>query len=149
MSRLGEALYLLRLENRLSQKELARRSGVPQPNISNIEKGKDFKVSTLYKLAAALDISPTELVGGVKPVLVDKQKLFRRQTVEKFAKDIFTGGHPLGPYRPLAEVLRTTLDENSGKKDLHLSWMKLRRTLSSEELNSLLSRIHKAKQRTA
>lgn len=44
---------------KLTQSELAKHADIPQPALSAIENGnRDITVSTLYKLAKALDISP-------------------------------------------------------------------------------------------
>lgn len=53
----------------LSQYELARRSGVPQPTIQRIVSGKsgDPKSPTVQKLAAALGVASEDLRGGVAP----------------------------------------------------------------------------------
>ena len=149
MRNIGDSIYLLRLERRLSQKELARRSGVPQPNISSIEKGRDFRVSTLYKLAAALDVSPIDLVGGIQAIDVNKKNLFERDNIEKLANNLSSSDQASEPLRQLSEALLTALSNKSGQKDLHLSWIKLRRTFSNEELDALFSRINKADERTS
>ena len=61
---LGDQLAALRAEQHLSQEELARRSGVRQPEISRIERGQANPTQeTLMRLASALGgvltITPT------------------------------------------------------------------------------------------
>ena len=51
---LRRALY----ERRMTQLDLVRRSGVPRATLSNILRGRDFKVTTLCKLAEAFGIEP-------------------------------------------------------------------------------------------
>ena len=81
-SKLGEALKRRRREQQLTIEQLATRSGVSRAAISKIERG-DSGASTpvLGKLAEALDLSISQLVGGIssKPVLRiprDRQPVF-------------------------------------------------------------------------
>lgn len=146
MKKLGDAVYLIRLEKGLNQKELAVKSGVPQPNISAIENGRDFKVSTLYKIALALEISPTDLIDGIRPIAINKQRFFQRDNIEKLVNSL-SSDHKSRELNQLARTIRVSLSHKSKQKDLHLSWIKLKRTFSREELDSLFSRLNKAKQR--
>jgi transcriptional regulator with XRE-family HTH domain len=58
----GELVRLLRQYLKMSQAQLARRSGVPQAKIARIESMKtDFRWSTLSKLLAALEAEPLVL----------------------------------------------------------------------------------------
>lgn len=81
-SKLGEALKRRRLEQDLTLEQLSTKSGVSRAAISKIERG-DSGASTpvLGKLAEALDLSISQLVGGPRsePVLHiprNKQPLF-------------------------------------------------------------------------
>ena len=71
-SKLGEALKRRRREQQLTLEQLSARSGVSRAAISKIERG-DSGASTpvLGKLAEALDLSISQLVGGKRsePVL--------------------------------------------------------------------------------
>lgn len=61
---MGEIIYKLRINRRLSQKELARLCGVTQQFIQRIEKGKVKPgISTLTKLAAALNTTTDTILG--------------------------------------------------------------------------------------
>jgi transcriptional regulator with XRE-family HTH domain len=63
MGILGEYLYAARKRLGLSQEELAKRSGLQAGEISRFERGKrDPRVSTLEKLAAALEVEPWQLL---------------------------------------------------------------------------------------
>jgi transcriptional regulator with XRE-family HTH domain len=46
----------------LTQEQLAGRAGVTNATISRLEQGQDARLSTLVKLAKALDIEPSALV---------------------------------------------------------------------------------------
>ncbi len=61
--RLGENLRKLRLKNKLSQGDLAKKLNVDRAYISNIENGRmNPTLSTLEKIAEALGISSSELL---------------------------------------------------------------------------------------
>ena len=144
---LGQMIYLARLERKWSQKELAARAGVPQPNVSNIERGRDFKVSTLFQLSAALGVGAEELLVGTKPLAIDKKRFFRRDNIERTVSRIVNGNSAL---KPTENLFRSITGRQKGyirNKDLHLSWAVLKRTFSREEMNAILSRIEKAGKR--
>jgi transcriptional regulator with XRE-family HTH domain len=61
---IGDRLKNLRIRRALTQQELADRAGVSSNAINRIELNKaEPHMSTLRKLAKALDVDPTELVG--------------------------------------------------------------------------------------
>lgn len=63
MGDLGSNLRKARKELNLSQEEVAARSGVHATEVSRIEAGKrDPRVSTLKKLAAAVEMPPGRLL---------------------------------------------------------------------------------------
>ena len=63
MANLGKNLRAARKKLGLTQEEVAERSGVQAGEISRIETGKrDPQVSTLEKLAAAVELKPGRLL---------------------------------------------------------------------------------------
>jgi transcriptional regulator with XRE-family HTH domain len=63
--RRGGLLKEIRLASGVSQSELARRAGISQSYLSCLEYGKyEASPSTIQKLARALGVEPSELVGG-------------------------------------------------------------------------------------
>ena len=63
MGDLGKNLRAARSNLGLTQEEVAERSGVQAGEVSRIEAGKrDPKVSTLLRLAAALEVPPGRLL---------------------------------------------------------------------------------------
>lgn len=61
---ISEAMKAARERAGISQKELARRSGVAQANISRYEAGSCFpNLVSLLSLAEALDLSVDEFIG--------------------------------------------------------------------------------------
>lgn len=58
----------IRERRALSQAELARKTGVAQRSLSELERGlRSAQPSTLRKLARALKVDPAALVGDVQP----------------------------------------------------------------------------------
>ena len=68
MAALSLRLEELRLAKGLSQAELARRSGVPQPTISRLEarKGNSVDLRALERLADALGVNAAVLIDHRK-----------------------------------------------------------------------------------
>jgi transcriptional regulator with XRE-family HTH domain len=61
---IGEKLKEVRTRRLLTQDELAEKAGVSQSTIANIERNNaEPQFRTIRKLAKALDIEPTELLG--------------------------------------------------------------------------------------
>lgn len=62
---IGKRLEDLMTERKLTQCDLSRLSGVPQPNIYRYIRGlSEMKVNNLYKLAKALNVSSDLLIFG-------------------------------------------------------------------------------------
>jgi len=60
---LGKNLRRARQQAGLTQEEVAERSGVHSTEVSRIERGKrDPRVSTLERLAKAVEVSPSDLL---------------------------------------------------------------------------------------
>ena len=61
---IGENLKATRTRRLLTQDELAQRAGVSQSTIANIERDNaEPQFRTIRKLAKALDVDPTKLLG--------------------------------------------------------------------------------------
>ena len=61
---IGDKLKEVRTRRLLTQNELADKAGVSQSTIANIERNNaEPQFRTIRKLAKALDIDPTELLG--------------------------------------------------------------------------------------
>src|SRR5689334_10635566 len=64
----GRCLLLWRLHQGMSQAALAQKTGLPQPNLSDMERGeRDLSLRTLRSLAQALGIKPGLLADGIGP----------------------------------------------------------------------------------
>jgi transcriptional regulator with XRE-family HTH domain len=61
--KIGENLKRQRIRKALTQEELARQAGLTTASVARIERNEtEPRMSTLRKLAKALDIDPAELV---------------------------------------------------------------------------------------
>ncbi len=150
MNKIAESLYTVRISKGLTQKDLALKSGVPQPNISQIEKGRDFKVSTLCQLAAALNLKPADLLEGVQPLPLDRKKFFSRDNIENVAACLAGKAEVSSEFTSVVKHLEVLIGKKKGyhrKKDLYLSWALTKRTFSREELNTILARFRRAQKR--
>ena len=65
--RLGETLRVLLARKRMNQSELARRSGVAQTLVNaicNERAGERIALSTIFRLADALEVASADLLDG-------------------------------------------------------------------------------------
>lgn len=73
-----ESIRARRLALSLSQVEVARRSGIQQRQVSIFERGGDVTLSTLLKLAQALDVEllpvPRDVAAKVESLLKAKRE---------------------------------------------------------------------------
>lgn len=151
---IGQSLYLKRLEMGMTQMELVRNTGIPQPNLSKIERGKqDITVSTLLKICSALEIHPSELFGDRAKPLQKSKSLFSRSFVERIAKAVVHGNDDLGSRgRRIAhwvqELLPQSVRGRLKQKKLHQAWMALKHELSDHEIKILFERIADEKARS-
>ncbi len=77
----GELLKNARKEKNLSQQELAKRVGMPQSHISNIENGRvDLQTSSLVEIARILDL---ELMLVPRTLIRTVQALQRNENVSE------------------------------------------------------------------
>lgn len=85
-----------RISRGLTQGELAVRSGVPRPNLVALERGKrECNLSTLYRLAHALEISPGVLIDQSAPGHQDTT--LGRHEIDAIARNLLTGKGVLSP----------------------------------------------------
>lgn len=152
MNIFAQSIYLARIERGLSQKELALKAGVPQPNLSQIEKGRDFKVSTLSHIAAALDVSIDILIKGSQPIEINKKNFFKRNNIEKAISCVVNNEDAPQRLKSAVKLISNVTGKKKGaytpKKFAHLSWHNLKKSFSDEEISTILSRFRKAEQRS-
>jgi len=86
MAPFGETVLLWRLKRGLTQEELARRAGVPRPNLSAIERGqREASLKTVRALGVALDVRAGLLVDGVLPQEEEGTGKLSREAMERIA----------------------------------------------------------------
>ncbi len=132
-----------------TQAELAAKAGMAQANLSNIEKGKrDLTVSTLLRVAEALEVKPSELI---EEAITPQTFSLTRTQIETLAKTVI---HPKtktsSEIQELAELFREILSQTSSRassKKIHRAWTKLKNRFSSQEIHGISQRIEDAKQR--
>jgi transcriptional regulator with XRE-family HTH domain len=64
----GQNVVAARKQLRLTQEEVSGRSGIHVTEVSRIERGlRDPRITTVLRLADALDVSPGTLLDGIAP----------------------------------------------------------------------------------
>lgn len=146
----GDYIYLKRAHRGWTQAELARRSSIPQPNLSNIEKGKqDITLSTLRRIASAFEESLSEFVLSMESA---EDRPLTRPAIERIAEQTISeekGGDP--QEENLAGLFRQILPQSSRKGNVHQTkkaWLELRLLLSKESIQAVLGRIQDAQMRS-
>ena len=76
----GSRLKMCRVASNLTQFELAEKSGVSRKQISDFEMGIQInpRSATIHKLAAALNVSPSFLLHGVKNESIERETAYDR-----------------------------------------------------------------------
>lgn len=107
MTPFGATVLLWRLRHGLTQEELARRAGMPRPNLSAIERGqREVSLKTVRALALALNVRAGVLVDGIAPEEEGAGEL-SREAMERIA-DAVVGKRilPDARERALADQLK-------------------------------------------
>ena len=142
MRAIGYEITLLRKKRRLTQAGLARRSGVPQPNLSRIERGEqDPTVSTLLRICRALQIPAAELFREKA-----ESSTLGRASLERLARGVL--GSPVrlsAEERKIAGLVRDLIPEPrrrplSGQR-VYAAWQELKNRLPEEKIRVLFERV--------
>lgn len=156
MMPIGPALYLWRVSKGLRQEDLARRAGIPRPNLSAIERGRrDVTLKTLRVLANALGVTPGILADGVPPGHV-RGASFSRWQMERIVKGALGRGPELPAQErevarhlaPLVRDLRALFEAKARRgrtkiRQVRFSKLFLNASLSPAVFRNLLERVHK------
>jgi len=150
MKQVGDVIYQLRIKHGLTQHELSRLVDVPQPNLSNIEKGKrDITVGTLQRIAAVLECSMSDFF--LEAEKHPEAGGFSRARIEKLAAAIVNGTQKLtgedGEIVRLFQALRPQLASQARPGKTYQAWRVLRALLSKQAIQSLQARVHDAEMR--
>lgn len=151
MVTVGQRLYLERIRRGVSQRELSRRTGIAQPNLSNIENGKqDITVSTLLQICLALGVKPSSVLdseAGRRPAT-----RLTRARLEGIAAAVIGNLRPSAKEdREIAQLLRQNIVLRSNRrisaKAANIHWADLRQRLTDAEIEALRQRVEDALQR--
>ena len=139
----------------MSQALLAQKAGVPQPNLSAMERGeREVSLRTLRALAFSLGIPAGFLADGVGPDM-EKPLVLTRDRLERIARAV-SDGEPLADLREndlarAAALLtkgRLRAAGHRGKSlaprpspNPEVTWLSINATYRPEEINSLVERI--------
>lgn len=152
----SQNLLLWRHARRLTQAQLAARAHVPQPNLSDIERGtRDVSLRTLRALAAALSVRPGILADGVPPQAAAGTVRTTRQALERIAeavvnpavkvsaaeKDVVELLKPLVRQR-LRVLTGRRLPAVGGRRAVHLAWLGLRARCPNPVIETLIERVN-------
>lgn len=153
----GENVYLWRIFRGLSQEELAKRTGIPRPNLSAIESGKrEVSLATLRLLAMGLGVIPGVLVDGIAPMHFKRSNL-SRELLENIV--LASLGKLKTPFNSKVTAISTMLSKiirnriNAKKKiyksslgERHtyiINWLMLKEAVGRTTLDNLLTRLDK------
>ena len=148
---IGYQISKFREERGISQRVLAGLSGIPQPNLSKIEQGKqDITVSTLQRIGAALGVSVRNFFDEeISTEGHFKEKQFNRTFVERMADAVIAGKAPKAPLeKQLFEKLRLISvlkpSQRKSRRKVYQAWYELKRQLSPSQIRILCERIQDA-----
>jgi transcriptional regulator with XRE-family HTH domain len=143
----GPLIQKWRLKRRLTQAELAKEAGIPQPNLSNIEKGKqDITVSTLERISIALGVKPSQLMDWEDARALRKKVVLTRRALESLARAVVAPNPGLNfPERRLVELFKQVVwlpakRVESFKKAVN-AWTELKACLTHQEIKTIHERI--------
>lgn len=147
----GHRIYQLRLEKKITQSELAKLAEIPQPNLSNIEQGRqDLTVSTLLKICAALQMKPADFFSET---FVPEKSVLNRSRVEKIADAIAQEQYQglkeeeIEWAKLLRRILPAEKRRRTPEREIRSAWHTLQRKLSKEDIQFLAERVEDAKMR--
>lgn len=152
----GQTIVLWRAHLRLTQEALARKAGIPRPNLSAIERGRrEVTLPTIRMLAATLGVRPGTLVDGVPPASAEGGgPSLSRQAIERLANAVALNQQVQDPQERMAvEALRLLLAQRRraaahqwgrprvGRRRLLAAWLQLKSVYGRSAIQTLAERI--------
>ena len=151
----GLCLQLWRKKRGMSQALLAQKAGVPQPNLSDMERGeKEVSLRTLRALAFALEIQAGLLADGMGPE-TEKPLVLTRDRLERIARAVSQGKLPTDPQEK--QLAKATASLMKGRlraagfssqtvsprisKKTEDDWLSMDAVYRMEEIKSLVERV--------
>lgn len=148
MRDIGTILYVKRIERGMTQGVLAHKAGIPQPNLSNIEKGKrDITVSTFLQICRALGASPSEILeGSIGKSRPSRHFSLSRAVLERVASAVLHKNIRCSPQeRETADLLRKILPGiykgRLGAREVREAWYRLKELFDEAEIRVLTERV--------
>ena len=152
----GQVVLVWRRSCGLTQEALARRTGIPRPNVSAIERGRrEVSLTTLRTLAAALGVRPGILVDGVPPASAHSTPpSLSREAIERIA-DAVAFDRPVTALdeQVTVEALRTLLGHRTravrhqwgrprtGRRGVLAAWGRLKSLYDRAAIQTLADRV--------
>lgn len=149
--RIGDSICSYRVQKGLTQPELARRSGIAQANLSNIERGKrDLNLFTLKKIAFVLGVPAWRIVRDAETTAAPA--VWTRRDLEELARAILRprDAHPPARVsRDLLEALKRVFvpDRKASDKSIQRGWIEALKSLSAKDLEILRQRVNDERMR--
>ena len=148
MIAMGPKIARLRIRKGMTQADLSRETGIPQANLSNIERGKqDFLVSTLLKLCRALGAEPAEVLtqGNETPPFS-----LTRARAERLTKGVWDPQAPLSSdEREVKDLLSILIPEvpkrRLSDRRVYQAWQRLREEFGPDEIKLLMEKVREKK----
>lgn len=144
---LGRKVAKLRKQKEMSTTELAKKSGLSQPQISRLENGKQgFRSATLTRISKALDVSPAyffdenEAGTDIKKTLSERQEMGKTAIEDlnlQFGEIIVTPG-----YRQTIKRLTSALTKKDCDHKILRRLVDKIISMSNEERTKLLSSLN-------
>lgn len=147
---IGTQITLKRLEKKMTQAQLSQAAGIPQPNLSKIEKGKqDLTVTTLCKIAYALGVPPADFFKQDDSNVTKSISLSRPQ-IEKIANAVWDKRIALNEEeKNVRDLLCDLLIRNKKRSSMQIqrSWLRLKNKFDSAAIHSLCERVRERQAR--
>lgn len=148
MISVGQKLYFLRIQKRITQSMLSLRSGIPQANLSKIEQGKqDPTISTVLRICSALEVRPAEFFeerASPEPLVLT------RAVTEKIARAVWDPRIKLSPREKevkdlLSKIVPEAAKRRLSDKQVYQTWLSFREAFRPEEIKLLTERVREKK----
>ena len=151
MQQIGDVVFHYRMKKGLTQRELSLLVGVPQPNLSNIEKGKqDVTVGTLQRMAAVLGCTLSDFFLEMEKT--PEAALFSRERIETLAEAIVNGKTPHQVKdAEIVRLFRDLMPHSASQVRLgrtYKAWRRLRAILPKQAIASLHARVRDSEMRS-
>lgn len=151
---IGHQIYKKRLERGMTQAELAQKAGIPQPNLSNIEKGRqDITISTLRRIAYGLGVEIADFFQKAVRIKNKRYLSLSRSFLERMACAIATNekANLSRKEQRVARLFQGLIPElRKGRlkfKKMNQNWLELKMELDPSAIGSVVNRVREVRAR--